>query len=145
MRRLAKKDITFPTGQIIPEGALVFFYDNGTLDPNVYSEPHKFDHTRHMRMREETGQESKHKFVTTTANYMGFGHGKHACPGRFLADDQIKIALCVLLLKYDVRFPKSPPTQPIRYFQNMALVTEDVRIEVRRRKEEIDLRAIFKE
>lgn len=145
MRRLAKKDITFPTGQIIPKGALVFFYDNGTLDSKVYSNPHKFDHARHLRMREEPGQENKHKFVTTTANYMGFGHGKHACPGRFLADDQTKIALCVLLLRYDVRLPKSPTKQPIQYFQNMALVSEDVKIEVRRRKEEIDLRSLLSE
>lgn len=145
MRRLARKNITLPTGQIIPKGALVFFYDNGSLDSNVYQDAHKFDHARHMRMREQPGQENKHKFVTTTANYMGFGHGVHACPGRFLADDQIKIALCVLLLKYDVRLPANPPPQPIQYFQNMCLATENVRIEVRRRQEEIDLRSFMKE
>src|SRR5579871_6099626 len=36
-------------------------------------------------------------------NYLIFGLGKHACPGRFFAINEIKIALHHLLLKYDIR------------------------------------------
>lgn len=34
---------------------------------------------------------------------MGFGYGQHACPGRFLAVQEMKIVLCHLLLKYDFK------------------------------------------
>lgn len=144
MRRLAAKNITCSNGQVIPKGALLHFYDNGAWDSTLYPDPHKFDFKRHLLMREEPGEENKHKFVTTTAKYMGFGHGIWACPGRFIADDQIKIALCVFLLKHDVRLPPNPPAQPIRYFQNMCLATEEGRIQVRRRDEELDPRSLLK-
>ncbi|KAL2286223.1 hypothetical protein FJTKL_07028 [Diaporthe vaccinii] len=44
---------------------------------------------------------------------MGFGHGAHACPGRFFAANEVKIALAHLLMKYDWRLPEGHDPQDI--------------------------------
>ncbi|KAF3803842.1 Cytochrome P450 monooxygenase ausG [Colletotrichum gloeosporioides] len=40
-------------------------------------------------------------FVSISPEILSFGHGKHACPGRFFASNEIKSALIHLLMKYD--------------------------------------------
>jgi len=37
---------------------------------------------------------------------MGFGYGRHACPGRFFAANEIKLILARLLLDYDMSMPE---------------------------------------
>ncbi|OJD25660.1 hypothetical protein ACJ73_02970 [Blastomyces percursus] len=41
-------------------------------------------------------------FTVTSANNLVFGHGRHACPGRFVAEAEIKMLLVYLLMNYDV-------------------------------------------
>lgn len=41
----------------------------------------------------------------TSSDSLHFGHGRQACPGRFLASDEIKMMLVKLLLRYDFRYP----------------------------------------
>jgi len=36
-------------------------------------------------------------------NFLAFGMGKKACPGRFFAVNEVKIAMYFILLKYNVR------------------------------------------
>jgi cytochrome P450 len=69
---------------------------------------------------------------------MGFGHGQHACPGRFFASNEIKVALCHILLKYDLDLLDggAPPAYRI---EGMSSVSLEGRIRIRRRKEEINL------
>lgn len=49
------------------------------------------------------GKENKHQFVTTAPSSLAFGHGSHACPGRFFASNEIKVVLVELLQRWDVR------------------------------------------
>jgi len=35
---------------------------------------------------------------------LNFGHGNHACPGRFFASNEIKVVLIELLKSWDFRF-----------------------------------------
>ncbi len=37
---------------------------------------------------------------------MPFGFGRHACPGRFFAANEIKLVLAQLLLNYDMKLPE---------------------------------------
>jgi cytochrome P450 len=76
--------------------------------------------------------------VTTTASHMGFGHGQHACPGRFFASNEIKVALCHLLLKYDFALVDGKVAEPIS-FEGGSSVNPKVEVSLRRRKEEICL------
>ncbi|KAF8190946.1 hypothetical protein K438DRAFT_1591431, partial [Mycena galopus ATCC 62051] len=45
----------------------------------------------------------KHHMVTTSPNHVVYGHGRHACPGRFFATLQLKTALAHILINYDVK------------------------------------------
>ena len=45
-------------------------------------------------------------------NYLPFGLGKHACPGRQFAVNEIKVALHHLLLKYDIRKDNNEKIRP---------------------------------
>lgn len=49
------------------------------------------------------GKENKHQFVTTSPDSIAFGHGSHACPGRFFASNEIKVVLVELLRRWDFR------------------------------------------
>jgi cytochrome P450 len=43
--------------------------------------------------------------VTTGPQFLPFGHGKTACPGRFILDFELKMLVAYLLQNYHVRFP----------------------------------------
>lgn len=66
-----------------------------------------------------------------------FGHGQHACPGRFFAVNEAKIALAHLILKYDFRVVGKAPKPEKIGLQLMA--DSKAVLEVRRREPEIDL------
>lgn len=36
---------------------------------------------------------------------MAWGYGRHACPGRFFATQEVKVLLAQLLLEYDFKMP----------------------------------------
>lgn len=69
-------------------------------------DPERFDGFRYYKMRLKTGESHKHQFATTSSRILHFGHGKQACPGRFMASNIIKMILGSLLLRYDFEFPK---------------------------------------
>ena len=110
------------------------------FDPQVYPEPEKFNVARFLHKREEPGTNSNsYQHVTTSAEHMGFGHGQHACPGRFFASNELKIALCHLLLKYDWKFVEGEEELKMMSFENASMVDQKCRVQIRRRKEEVDL------
>ncbi|RIB29029.1 cytochrome P450 [Gigaspora rosea] len=55
-------------------------------------------------------------------NYLSFGGGKHACPGRTFAVNQIKIYIHKILLKYDVRTNNKEIESKRRYFGPFSLL-----------------------
>lgn len=61
---------------------------------------------RFLRQRKIPGKENSSRLVSTSENYLRFRHEKHACPGRFFAANEIKIALAHLLLEYEWRMPE---------------------------------------
>jgi len=102
-----------------------------------YQNPEKYDGYRFLRMRETPGEDKNTRLVSTSSSHLGFGHGLHACPGRFFAANDIKIALCHLLLKYDWRLPDGFYPKPVNY--GMTFLTDPgTTLFLRRRKEEID-------
>ncbi|KAF7721598.1 hypothetical protein EC973_004371 [Apophysomyces ossiformis] len=57
----------------------------------------------------------KHPLTTPAKDFVTFGMGKNVCPGRFMAVQQIKIALILLLQKYDITTVSGRVPQPIHY------------------------------
>ena len=58
----------------------------------------------------------KHHMVTPNPDYLLFGHGRHACPGRFFAVNELKAMMAHLLLTYDVRLENEGVPPPPRWF-----------------------------
>ena len=46
---------------------------------------------------------ARNQFVTTNEQNLGFGYGRHACPGKFFAANEVKMILARLLVTYDVQ------------------------------------------
>ena len=89
-------------------------------------------------MRENDGQEHVAQLVSTSPDHLGFGHGKHACPGRFFASNEAKIILIHLLLKYDWRLPEGNPPPQVRPFAFSLRADPFTKMEYRPRLPEID-------
>ncbi|KAK7695133.1 hypothetical protein QCA50_002323 [Cerrena zonata] len=73
-------------------------------DGELYCDPEVFDPWRFYNLREVSNSPNKYQYVTPSTDYLAFGHGKHACPGRFFAANEIKTMLAHIILRYDVKF-----------------------------------------
>lgn len=142
LNRLALKAIPLSDGTVIPKGAMVAVSAHINQDETIYPNPEQFDGYRFLRKRQEPGHEHKHQFVTTTRESYGFGHGVHACPGRFFAANESKILLIHLLLKYDWTL-KNGSGRPRSFEMGSEIVTDPtVELLVRSRDPGLDLSAL---
>lgn len=138
MRRLAMKSVTLSDGTIIPKGTSIFVSGERMWDPKYYPNPDTFDAYRFLRLREIPGNETSAQLVSVSSQHLGFGLGKHACPGRFFASNEIKIALSHILLKYDFRLADG--CTPEHIGMGAELLADPVaRLEIRRRDPAIEL------
>jgi cytochrome P450 len=102
MNRRAEKAMVLSDGIAIPEGAHITVPTFHMRDPEIFgANPDQFDRHRFLRMRQRAGEENRWQFVSTNPEFLSFGHGNHACPGRFFASNEIKIAMVQLLPNYD--------------------------------------------
>ncbi|PWW79527.1 cytochrome P450 [Tuber magnatum] len=107
--RKVLKDYTLSDGTYLPKGTLIaaptlMF----STDPDFIEDPGVFDGFRWYKKSLETerGAGRRHYWATTASNDLTFGHGKHACPGRFFATEEMKIILTFILLQYDIKYPE---------------------------------------
>ncbi|KAH9895713.1 cytochrome P450 [Cubamyces lactineus] len=104
LMRKAGKDIALSDGTFIPRGTLLVTAAHSLHhDDSVYANPDVFDPWRFSRQREHEGEAMKHQFVNTSLHYVPFGHGKHACPGRFFAANELKAMLGYIVLNFDMK------------------------------------------
>jgi cytochrome P450 len=61
---------------------------------------------RSYRKRHETGELNKHWAALPEKEYMKFGFGRQACPGRHFAVGAVKIVMVRLLSEFEFKFPK---------------------------------------
>lgn len=141
MRRKAMKDIHLSDGLVIPKGQKTVVDGWPLWSPETHQDPETYDIYRFKRMREQPGSESKAQLVSTHPDHPVFGHGYFACPGRFFASNEIKIALCHLLLKYDWKMTPGHSSKPLYHGDSMA-ANPDTRVMYKRRDEGIDLDAL---
>lgn len=99
------KDVTLHDGVVLRKGTYTISGPLVNHDESTYEDPYHFDGYRYLKMRQRPGEENKWQFVTTQPEHMGFGHGMHACPGRFFASNELKVALMHMLMKYDWKLP----------------------------------------
>ena len=169
MDRITTTTLNLSTGHTIPKGVHITFPSyaismsaqsivSSSDNAESYVPPHEFDGFRFSKLRVMEGNESKvcvdasllpqlaadkrqHQFVATSSDSIHFGHGLHACPGRFFASNEIKVVLIELLQNWDMRFKgdvqrlggvdKRPEN---KYFGMSILPNESAQIEFRRRR-----------
>ncbi|KAJ3952037.1 hypothetical protein N0V92_011540 [Colletotrichum tropicale] len=101
MSRVATRPVTLPNGLQLQTGERCVADLGRMVDPTVYENPEQFDGYRFVRLRGTPGLDAQAHLVSTSPEHIGFGHGKHACPGRFFAGNELKIALAHIIMKYD--------------------------------------------
>ncbi|TFK98075.1 cytochrome P450 [Pterulicium gracile] len=97
---------TFSDGTHLPKGTLVLVATAAIhLDEKNFVNPAEFDGMRFAKMREggEREDSARHQMVNTNGTNLSFGNGRHACPGRFFAANELKAMLAHVLLNYDVK------------------------------------------
>lgn len=91
-------------------------------DDAFFEEATSFDGLRFYRMREMPDEASKHQYISTGRADLSWGYGRHACPGRFFADIEIKAILSEFLVRYEIRNPEGQPRHAnIEFESNVSL------------------------
>jgi len=119
-----------PRGTVVGSTAYSIHHDN-----HFYENAMKFDAFRFSRAREGSSSvlDGKNQsIVTTSETFLSFGHGRHACPGRFFAASELKLLLAYVIMNYDVKpLPSRPPNANLA---GTILPPMKATIEVKRRK-----------
>ena len=107
-QRKVRKSFKLSTGETIPAGVVIEVATHAiTRDPDAFDDAEKFRPLRFYEMRHRSSGETetapKHQFVSVSAKSLSFGYGRHACPGRFFAANELKMILATLIARYDVR------------------------------------------
>ncbi|KJA23965.1 hypothetical protein HYPSUDRAFT_39491 [Hypholoma sublateritium FD-334 SS-4] len=103
MTRVAVRDHKFSDGTFVPRGTTVgVAIEAAHMNSAVYEDPETFDPFRFVKMKERDTSK-KFDIVSTSCDSLVFGHGIHACPGRYFAASELKLMLAHLVVNYDVR------------------------------------------
>jgi cytochrome P450 len=142
-RRLAEADVTLPNGDVIKKGTRIVCDTTHMWSSQFHGNGDKFDGYRYLRMREASEQDKNAHphLVSPSVDHLGFGYGNHACPGRFFAANEIKIALCHMLLKYDWKLPDGVVPKS-SHFGMMQTADSQTKLLIRRRSEELDIDSV---
>ncbi|KXJ88150.1 cytochrome P450 [Microdochium bolleyi] len=133
-RRKVLKDVTLSDGTFLPRGSLIGVPQYGvSMDPELYPDPAVFNPSRFSDIRSGEApntlgysNKEQYQFISVNKEHTGFGYGRHACPGRFFAANEIKLVLARILVDYEI---KMPPGETGRYTNLMQIdnVTPDPR------------------
>jgi len=112
--RMVLKPVTLSNGQVLPAGVRIETSAYGvTQDGSVFADPDRFDGLRFYKLREKgagsnekspaVGAAAHNQFVSVSQHSLAFGYGRHACPGRFFAANEVKMIVARVVLEYDIR------------------------------------------
>lgn len=116
MRRYATEDIQLSDGKLLPKGSSIAIAPIPMEDERVYPNAGVFEGYRFLRLREAASPEAKgyYQASSTTPDFLTFGHGLHACPGRAFAINEVKLVLTHLFLHYEFKMPETGILPEIR-------------------------------
>ncbi|KAL2878371.1 hypothetical protein SGCOL_006342 [Colletotrichum sp. CLE4] len=136
--RRVMEDVRLKDGTVLPQDSGIAVNAEKMWDPEIYENPRTYDGFRFLRLREASEQgEKSSQLVSTSPEHLGFGLGIHACPGRFFGANTVKLVMCHLLLKYDIKLAENANTNPLEFGFSM-LANPTTKVLVRRRKEEVN-------
>ncbi|KAF8075266.1 cytochrome P450 [Lyophyllum atratum] len=104
MERYARTPFTFSDGTYIPKGTVIAVAADAThRDDTNYEDPQTFNPFRFVDKTKKENAGRKVDMVSVRSDFVAFGHGRHACPGRFFAANELKIMMAHLVMTYDVK------------------------------------------
>ncbi|KAI1082512.1 cytochrome P450 [Whalleya microplaca] len=108
---VAPEGVTLPDGSHIPYGTKVGVSGYSVHhDEDLYADAMRYDPFRFAKP--PSTDRRPQALINTSEKFMGFSHGSHACPGRFFAANQLKIALAHIVLLYEIEpIPRRPVNQ----------------------------------
>ncbi|KAG6187433.1 hypothetical protein E4U36_008024 [Claviceps purpurea] len=110
LARVALKEFTFSNGLHIPKGSVIFTPNSPIFeDERFYPKAKTFDGFRFSRMRGDPKLKSSCDLTATNEQSMHFGTGRHACPGRFMVSDEVKLAVIFNLQNFDIAMENFGP------------------------------------
>lgn len=107
------------------------------MDPEFYPDPEKFDAFRFEKVRAGAADPQiagKAMFAASNHQSMAFGYGRHACPGRFFASNEIKAIMVYLLRNYDFRFKEGQTRPESLLFETQNLPNHEATVLFKRRE-----------
>ncbi|KAK0484465.1 cytochrome P450 [Armillaria novae-zelandiae] len=109
MHRTTRKDFVFSDGTVVPTGVQMVVASMSThTDSENYEDPLEFKPWRFSEKRKQEGEGIRHHMATPSLDFVFFGHGRPACPGRFFAVNELKVLMSHVLLNFDVKLDKFP-------------------------------------
>lgn len=139
--RIVKVPLKLSDGTVIPAGTHLampteaMLHESSLLPPGG-ADPGKFDPLRFSRLREDRSQPwnaQRFQLAATEATSLPFGHGKHACPGRFFVSSEAKLILSHLLLMYDFRYPENKGRPENWLFSENIALDPNARLMIKKR------------
>lgn len=113
-------DCTSPCGTKVGTASHAIHHDEDIYENATTYQPFRFSQAREELSAKPCPKKEHHdgeirsrllrsaslSAVTTSDTFLPFGHGRHACPGRFFASTQIKMLLAYIIMNYDIE-PKA--------------------------------------
>ncbi|KAK5655624.1 hypothetical protein OQA88_5555 [Cercophora sp. LCS_1] len=133
----AREGVVTPSGVKLPYGTNIAVPSYAVLhDDDKYPDANEFRPFRFSTQRQDESVEyikrAAKSFATTSNDYLAFGHGRNACPGRFFAANELKLMLAHLVLNYDFEpLEKSRPKN--MWFGLTRVPPMEAKIRIRRR------------
>ncbi|KAL0068148.1 hypothetical protein AAF712_004808 [Marasmius tenuissimus] len=134
MGRETLKDFRFSDHTVVPAGTLIqaAMYETHHNE-EMYPDLNDFVPSRFADMRAKEGESMKYQMVTPITEWLFFGTGKHACPGRFFAVTELKTMFAYLLLNYDVKFKDDEGYPPPLIFAGVTSPNPRTKVMFRKR------------
>ncbi|KAH9841115.1 cytochrome P450, partial [Rhodofomes roseus] len=126
--RFTLQDVLLSNGTLLAAGTLVTGVMRSThLDEANFPDAATFDPARFSSMSGE-GSKNRRHFVGTSPTDIGFGHGRHACLGRFFAADELKIMLACVVMRFDVKFREEGKRPENEWFVYVCYPARDAQV-----------------
>ncbi|CAH0051925.1 unnamed protein product [Clonostachys solani] len=155
-----RNQVIDPKGIIVPHGGSTLNIPRGTLlgipvqaihyDDSIYPNPSEFQPFRFVQSQSidnvtdafkdmesiSTSGEPAKTSATLDGRFLSFGYGKHACPGRFFALNELKIFVAEMVLNYNFEYVGSdqPRTMPVLWLNVPNFFTTSPKVLVQRRE-----------
>ncbi|KAI1084603.1 cytochrome P450 [Whalleya microplaca] len=107
-QRKALAPVTLSNGFRIPKDVKIEIATGAiNADSIIHENPQEFDGLRAYKKRMAcTEARNKHRVLSVSKDDLSWGFGRAACPGRFLADMQIKMVLVEILISCELKLPE---------------------------------------